>query len=45
MAGLLGGPEMYSVPNRALTAGLPGKSIAKIWEVRLEVLGCEVALW
>jgi len=25
-----GGPEMYSVARRALTAGLPGKSTANI---------------
>lgn len=38
----LGGPEMYSVASSALTAGEPGKSTAKIREVREEVWG-EVA--
>lgn len=32
----LGGPEMYKVARRALTAGLPGNRKAKILDVRLE---------
>lgn len=34
---LLGGPDIYRVARRALTAGLPGNSTAKIREVRPEV--------
>ena len=45
MGGLLGGPEMYNVPSKALTAGLPGNSTEKILEVRLDVGGLVVALW
>jgi len=37
-----GGPEMYRVARRALTAGVPGKRTEKTREVRLEVWG-EVA--
>jgi len=33
----LGGPEMYSVARRALTAGLPGKRIANRRETKDEV--------
>jgi len=40
-----GGPEMYSVARRALTAGLPGKRTAKIRDVRVEVWGEVANLW
>lgn len=40
----LGGPEIYSVPSKALTAGLPGNRTAKILDVRLEVGGLIAAL-
>jgi hypothetical protein len=40
-----GGPEMYSVASRALTAGVPGKRKAKIWAVQLAVVGLEATLW
>lgn len=36
---VLGGPEIYNVARRALTAGLPGKRIEKILEVKLVVSG------
>ena len=41
---LLGGPEIYSVANNALTAGLPGKSTANICDVQLAVSGREANL-
>ena len=37
-----GGPEMYNVASRALTAGEPGKRTAKMRDVKVEVWG-EVA--
>lgn len=37
-----GGPEMYSVARRALTAGVEGNRTAKMRDVRLDVCG-EVA--
>lgn len=36
---ILGGPEMYRVARRALTAGLPGKRTEKTREVKLVVSG------
>ena len=36
---ILGGPEMYTVARRAFTAGLPGKRIEKILDVKLVVGG------
>lgn len=36
---ILGGPEIYNVARRALTAGLPGKRTVKILEVKLVVSG------
>jgi hypothetical protein len=40
----LGGPEMYSVAKRALTAGLPGNRYAKILDVRLDSSGLVATL-
>lgn len=42
---VLGGPEIYSVPSSALTAGLPGNKMEKILDVRLDVGGLVAALW
>jgi hypothetical protein len=36
---ILGGPEMYTVARIALTAGLPGKRIAKTLDIMLAVGG------
>lgn len=40
-----GGPDIYSVPSRAFTAGLPGNRTEKILDVKLEVGGLVAALW
>jgi hypothetical protein len=41
---ILGGPEIYNVARREFTAGLPGNSTAKIFEVRLAASGAEALL-
>jgi len=40
----LGGPEMYRVARRALTAGLPGKRTAKSREMKVECSWARAAL-
>ena len=42
---MLGGPEMYRVARRALTAGLPGNRNAKISVVKPEVGGFAAWRW
>lgn len=39
-----GGPDIYNVPSKALTAGLPGNRTEKILDVKLEVWGLVAAL-
>jgi len=39
-----GGPEIYSVARIALTAGLPGNSVAKMRLVSVEVAGLVASL-
>ena len=36
---------MYKVARSALTAGVPGKRMEKVWETRLEVGELEACLW
>lgn len=42
---ILGGPEIYNVPSKAFTAGLPGNRTENTLAVKLEVGGLVAALW